>query len=143
MSEGVPDPNRIIGELKYVLGKLEWLSPMEDANECERTIKGIIKQLNHLSKEFQPIQQTAQRIKPCWEAANRAYEWGLKHLPVRQHNFHDIHRAALARTNVPDIRIPSNPATFAKYVQRCRKAKRLPPQGLLVLANCVIPLDKR
>jgi len=122
----MPDVDHIIRQLKSVLEMLEYLHPAQDAKECERTIRGVIGQLKE-SPQAAPAKPTPRTtIKPCWAAANRVYEWGIKRLPPSRHNYRDILQAAGTRADAPAVRLPKDSATFAKYVCLFRKARGLP-----------------
>ncbi|MCC6425032.1 MAG: hypothetical protein IT447_16275 [Phycisphaerales bacterium] len=116
------DINPIVKNLKWVLSELESLSPPPTAKECERVIRDIIKRLSNPSVATKP----KQRIKPCWRTANRVYEWGIKNLPPENHNYRDIHTAAINNLDAPKVALPANAGTFVKHVQRYRRAKGLP-----------------
>lgn len=122
---GTLDLNQIVRELKGVLDQLGYLSPQEDAQQAERTIKGIIERLKASPQTPSAKATTRTTPKPCWAAANRVYEWGIKQLPPSHHNYRDIHQAAGEQADAPRVRIPTDAATFGLYVRRYRRTMGL------------------
>jgi hypothetical protein len=124
MSE--PNIGLIVQQLKWVQKRFgNDPPPWHEDDDCKAIVKDIIKQLEKLpnaSKASDPAEKGRLPVKPCWADANRIYEWGIKNLLPRHHNYRDILQAASQRGDAPKVRLPGNVATFGLYVRQYRRA---------------------